>query len=288
MNSSNFRQVFLDFSGESWGTIKVGRDLGIFGSDAILSDMTLLGVGTISDLVEGGGNTTLGRIGVGYVYADWKGQIQYASPNWNGFSFNVAIVDPWGLVNLSGRQRMLSQRLVKNYMLLSAGFETPAVVGQLVDDRQGFGRVTKHDLEIGLHHHLELATPFGDGADVGGDQRLDDVVGERTASADLAQSLHLINSDTMQRILSASNGRAVQLARETDGTDRDRIEELYLRAVSRPPTDAEVEVALKHLKKKRQQSAADPKKLSADQAARQAWEDIIWVVVNTKEFLFNH
>lgn len=101
LNSENLRQVNLKFGGD-WGTITVGRDLGIFGSDAILSDMTLLGTGTVSDLAAGGGNTTLGRIGVGYVYADWKGQIQYASPKFGGFSFAAAIVDPWGLVNLSG------------------------------------------------------------------------------------------------------------------------------------------------------------------------------------------
>lgn len=103
LNSANFRQVFLTFGADSWGTIKVGRDLGIYGSDAILGDMTLLGMGTVSDLAEAGGNTTLGRIGVGYLYADWKGQIQYTSPKYNDqFSFTVALVDPWGLVNLSG------------------------------------------------------------------------------------------------------------------------------------------------------------------------------------------
>ncbi len=102
LNASNFRQVFLEWSGTNWGGIKIGRDLGIFGSDAILSDMTLLGVGTVSDLTQGGGNTSLGRIGVGYLYADWKAQVQYSSPKWGGFSFNVALVDPWGLVNLSG------------------------------------------------------------------------------------------------------------------------------------------------------------------------------------------
>jgi predicted porin len=101
LNSENLRQVFVQF-GSDWGKIKVGRDLGLFGSDAILSDMTLFGVGTVSDLTSGGGNTSLGRIGVGYVYADWKGQIQYSSPSWSGFSFNLAVVDPWGLVNLSG------------------------------------------------------------------------------------------------------------------------------------------------------------------------------------------
>jgi hypothetical protein len=100
LNSENLRQVFLEWSG-GWGGMKFGRDLGLFGSDAILSDMTLLGVGTVSDLTRGGGNTSLGRIGVGYVYADWKGQIQYSSPKLGGFSFAIAVTDPWGLGAIS-------------------------------------------------------------------------------------------------------------------------------------------------------------------------------------------
>ena len=86
---------------DTMGTFKVGRDLGIFGGNAILEDMTLLGVGTVSDLATRGGNTTLGRIGVGYLYADWKSQIQYTSPNWDGFSFTAAVVDPWGVDTLT-------------------------------------------------------------------------------------------------------------------------------------------------------------------------------------------
>lgn len=91
-NTLNIRQAFMTFGDKSWGTIKLGRDLGLFGSDAILSDMTLLGVGVGAGH---GGSSTLGRIGSGYVYADWVGQIQYASPNWNGFSFAVAAREPW-------------------------------------------------------------------------------------------------------------------------------------------------------------------------------------------------
>ena len=90
-NTLNIRQAFLTFGDASWGTIKLGRDLGVFGSDAILSDMTLLGVGVGG---PAGGSSTLGRIGSGYIYADWAGQVQYASPNWNGFSFTAAIVEP--------------------------------------------------------------------------------------------------------------------------------------------------------------------------------------------------
>lgn len=107
LNSANFRQVFLEFGKkDGWGSLKIGRDIGVFGSDAILNDMTLLGVGTISDLTGNGGNTSLGRIGVGYLYADWKGQIQYTSPKISfgsgGLSFTGAIVDPWGMTNLTG------------------------------------------------------------------------------------------------------------------------------------------------------------------------------------------
>jgi len=91
-NSLNIRQAFLTFGDKSWGTIKAGRDLGIFASDAILSDMTLLGVGTGAG---NGGSSTLGRIGSGYQYADWVGQISYWSPNWNGFSFGVGVREPW-------------------------------------------------------------------------------------------------------------------------------------------------------------------------------------------------
>lgn len=88
------RQAFLTFGDKSWGTIKVGKDLGIFASDAILSDMTLLGVGAGAGFLSGN-TTTLGGIGTGYLYADWKAQISYWSPNWNGFSFAVGVMQPW-------------------------------------------------------------------------------------------------------------------------------------------------------------------------------------------------
>jgi len=83
----NNRQAFVTFGDASWGSIKVGKDLGVFASDAILSDMTLLGVGALNT----GGNTTLGRIGFGYLYADWKPQISYTTPNFNGFQATAGI-----------------------------------------------------------------------------------------------------------------------------------------------------------------------------------------------------
>jgi len=90
------RQAALTFGDKSWGSIKLGKDLGVFGSDAILNDMTLLGVGSQGIVgAQGGSTTTLGRIGTGYQYADWKGQFAYSTPNMNGFEATVAIVHPW-------------------------------------------------------------------------------------------------------------------------------------------------------------------------------------------------
>jgi len=87
------RQTYVSFGDKSWGSIKLGKDLGIFASDAILNDMTLLGVGS------GGGlnsaiNSTNGGIGTGYTYAAWKAQVAYTTPNFNGLQATVAITNP--------------------------------------------------------------------------------------------------------------------------------------------------------------------------------------------------
>jgi len=88
------RQTYLSFGDKSWGSIKLGKDIGVFASDAILNDMTLLGVGSGACLSGSSANTTNGGIGTGYLYAAWKGQIAYTSPNWNGFQFTAAVTNP--------------------------------------------------------------------------------------------------------------------------------------------------------------------------------------------------
>ena len=95
------RQAFLTFGDKSWGSIKLGKDLGIYASDAILNDMTLLGVGSGAGGLAGN-TTTLGRIGTGFMYADWKSQIAYSSPNFNGFSFTGGVTQAWNAVNALG------------------------------------------------------------------------------------------------------------------------------------------------------------------------------------------
>ena len=110
---------------------------------------------------------------------------------------------------------------------------------------------------------------------------------ERTGEANLGQSLHLLNSDTIQKKLTASTGRAATLAKAKDRSDEERITELYFQAMSRKPDASEMGIAQAHLKKKRDRSAADPKVLPPAQAEQEAFEDIIWVLLNTKEFMFN-
>ena len=97
-SSLNIRQSYLSFGDKSWGTFLLGRNLGVFGSDAILSDMTLLGVGSGAG---GAGSSTLGRIGSGYLYADWKAQIAYTTPNFNGFEATAALTEATGQVDNS-------------------------------------------------------------------------------------------------------------------------------------------------------------------------------------------
>jgi predicted porin len=87
------RQVYFTIGDKSWGTVKLGRDIGLFGQDAILDDMTLFGVGTASGNAAPG-NTSLGRIGIGYIYTDWEPQITYISPSYNGFSGSIGIFQP--------------------------------------------------------------------------------------------------------------------------------------------------------------------------------------------------
>lgn len=107
---------------------------------------------------------------------------------------------------------------------------------------------------------------------------------ERSQGASLAQSLHLLNSKELQDKLSSDKGYAAELANETSDSDKKKLANLYLTAFSRQPDSHELEAGLNHITKKTA-GKADKEQLGAK---RQAYEDIIWALINTKEFLFNH
>ena len=89
----DMRQVFLTFGNDSMGTFLLGRNIGLFGADVILGDMTLLGVGTVGSN-SAPANTSLGSIGLGYIYTDWLAQIDYTTPSFSGLKITVGVFDP--------------------------------------------------------------------------------------------------------------------------------------------------------------------------------------------------
>ena len=104
----DFRQQFLTVGTDEMGTFKFGRDIGLFGQEAILNDFTLFGVGSASGSYAPG-NTSLGRIGLGYIYADFMPQITYTTPSFGGFSAAVGIFQPLNELNFSGLSGALTR-----------------------------------------------------------------------------------------------------------------------------------------------------------------------------------
>jgi hypothetical protein len=102
-------------------------------------------------------------------------------------------------------------------------------------------------------------------------QRISACECERVTEANLAQVLHLLNSQEVQGKLSRPGGRAETLAKDKRA-DAEKIEELFLWAFARRPTQAQMDLALANI----QRNAKDKKV---------AYENILWALVNAKEFV---
>ena len=87
------RQAFFTLGTPDFGTVKLGRDYGVFGSNAILTDMTLLGAGAPIQATQRG-RVALGHIGAGYTYLGSYGQIVYSTPGTTGLSFTGGVFSP--------------------------------------------------------------------------------------------------------------------------------------------------------------------------------------------------
>ncbi|MBX9583274.1 MAG: DUF1549 and DUF1553 domain-containing protein, partial [Gemmataceae bacterium] len=96
---------------------------------------------------------------------------------------------------------------------------------------------------------------------------------ERESDGNLAQALQLINGPTVnEKIRNPQNRLGKLLGGKL--SDDEVLTDVYYAALSRPPTDEEKKLALGHVAK------------GADK--RKAWEDVLWAVINTREFLFRH
>ncbi len=108
--------------------------------------------------------------------------------------------------------------------------------------------------------------------------------GERSAEPNIAQALHVINGETLNRKLADGNGYP-ELAVKLGLSDSSILDHLYLSAFSRYPTEPEKQPLLAALRKARMTAG------SADvqhEAHRQALEDMMWAMLTSKEFLFNY
>ncbi|MEZ6059507.1 MAG: DUF1553 domain-containing protein [Planctomycetaceae bacterium] len=108
---------------------------------------------------------------------------------------------------------------------------------------------------------------------------------ERVQSSSLAQSLHLINSSEIRNKLATADGRADRLAKG-DRPSEEKITELYLLALSRPPRPDELQTATDYLNEPITNAEGQP--IDSAAAAKTNFQDLIWALMNTKEFLFNH
>ena len=98
---------------------------------------------------------------------------------------------------------------------------------------------------------------------------------ERTSEPNVTQVLHIANGDTLNKKLQAKDNRISKWL-EKKVSNEQIVDEAYLIALSRPPTAVEKQKLLKTL------NAVKPEEL------RPALEDMLWAILSSKEFLFNH
>ena len=91
----------------------------------------------------------------------------------------------------------------------------------------------------------------------------------------LSQALHLLNGDnTHQRI---EKGKVIRTMLAEKKEPKEIIEQIYLKTLSRKPTDVE-----------REKLMAAVGESGNPEAVRDTLEDVFWALLNSKEFIFNH
>ena len=107
---------------------------------------------------------------------------------------------------------------------------------------------------------------------------------ERSSEPSMTQALHLANGETVNEKLRAENGIVAKIL-ASKASDDQVIDDLFVSALSRGPTDAERERLVKILADS-VAGLTEPKQQA--EARRQAIEDLYWATLTGNEFLFNH
>jgi hypothetical protein len=144
--------------------------------------------------------------------------------------------------------------------------DSPTAFGGIPQDRHAPKRAIMLPDESFASYFLDV---------FGRPQRISACECERVSEANLAQALHLLNSDEIQNKLARASGRADAITRDPR-PDAEKVEELFLWAFAHGPTQEQMQVALAHIEK---HARTNSKKV--------AYENILWALINTKEFVFN-
>ena len=158
--------------------------------------------------------------------------------------------------------RRMSAEVLFDAVNLVSG--SPAAFGGLPTDKHAPNRAIMLPDESFTSYFLDV---------FGRPQRISACECERVSEANLAQALHLLNSQEVQGKLAKTDGRAAQLAKD-QRPDAEKVDELFLWAFGRKPSDEQRAVALAHIAKHAT-------------AKKAAYENILWALLNTKEFIFN-
>jgi Protein of unknown function (DUF1553)/Protein of unknown function (DUF1549) len=100
---------------------------------------------------------------------------------------------------------------------------------------------------------------------------------ERIDTANLAQCLHLMNSGEVLGKVSSPTGRAAALSADASLSAEKKVRHIFLLVYSRAPKPRELELALRHLSRAKNQTEE-----------KASLEDLLWALINTKEFMYNH
>jgi hypothetical protein len=96
---------------------------------------------------------------------------------------------------------------------------------------------------------------------------------DRGAAPSMSQALELFNGETLQGKLKSGEGAVAQLVK-SGKTNDEILEELFLRTLARRPTA--------------QERADLARVIGATEKRDEAFQDVLWALINTKEFMFNH
>lgn len=96
---------------------------------------------------------------------------------------------------------------------------------------------------------------------------------ERDTKPTIVQTLYLTNHPAVQQKIASPKGRVAQVIKDIADESK-RIDELYLWTLSRLPSDEERQTCVTHVKE--------------SPSPQRGLEDVLWSLLNTKEFLLNH